>query len=203
MGAGTLLLTGDSSGYAGSTQVDGTLTVNGSLCGNVNVGTGGRLQGTGTVCTTVNAGVVAPGNSIGTLTVAGDYTGTGGTLEIEAELGGDASPSDRLVVTGNTFGSTSVTVINTGGLGAQTVEGIKIVDVGGTSGGTFTLNGDYVFEGAQAVVAGAFGYRLFQNGVSTPADGDWYLRSSLLNPAAPNEPPGPLYQPGVPLYESY
>ncbi|WP_160746776.1 autotransporter-associated beta strand repeat-containing protein [Croceibacterium soli] len=198
---GTLVLTGDSSAYAGSTQVQGTLVVNGSLCGDVNVLAGARLGGTGTICTTVNAGTIATGNSIGTLTVAGDYTGTGGALEVEAELGGDASPSDRLVVTGNTFGSTAVTVINTGGLGAQTVEGIKIVDVGGSSAGTFTLNGDYQFEGSPAVVAGAFGYRLFQGGASTPADGDWYLRSALLD--GPGEPQAPLYQPGVPLYESY
>ena len=93
-------------------------------------------------------------------------------------------------------------VTNRGGLGAQTVEGIKIIDVtGGTSAGTFTLKGDYSFEGSPAVVAGAFGYRLYQGGVSTPADGDWYLRSALLD--APNEPQAPLYQPGVPLYENY
>jgi fibronectin-binding autotransporter adhesin len=203
-GAGTLLLTGDNSGFAGSTQVDGTLTVNGSLCGDVNVGVGGRLQGTGTVCSTVNAGTIATGNSIGTLTVAGDYTGNAGTLEVEAELGDDASPTDRLVVTGGTLGTTEVVVLNQGGLGAATVEGIKIVDVGGASDGVFTLNGDYVFEGEQAVIAGAYGYRLYKNGVATPSDGDWYLRSSLLEaPGQPNEPQAPLYQPGVPLYESY
>jgi fibronectin-binding autotransporter adhesin len=197
------VLTGDSSGYAGSTQVSGTLAVNGSLCGDVNVLAGGRLQGTGTVCTTVNAGTIATGNSIGTLTVAGNYTGNGGTLEVEAELGGDSSPSDRLVVTGTTSGTTQVVVINQGGLGAATVEGIKIVDVGGASNGVFTLDGDYVFEGDQAVIAGAYGYRLYKNGVSTPADGDWYLRSSLLDAPNPGTPNVPLYQPGVPVYEAY
>ncbi|KRC81464.1 hypothetical protein ASE13_03470 [Sphingomonas sp. Root241] len=202
-GAGTLVLTGDSSGYAGSTQVSGTLAVNGSLCGDVNVLGGARLQGTGTVCTTINAGTVAPGNSIGTLTVAGNYTGNSGTLEIETELGGDASPTDRLVVTGSTAGTTEVKVINAGGTGAATVEGIRIVDVGGASNGVFTLDGDYVFEGDQAVIAGAYGYRLQKNGVSTPADGDWYLRSSLLDAPNPNTPNVPLYQPGVPIYEAY
>jgi fibronectin-binding autotransporter adhesin len=201
-GAGMLVLTGDSSAFAGSTRVDGALMVNGSLCGDVNVLAGGRLGGTGTVCTTVNAGTVAPGASIGTLTVDGTYTGTGGTLEIEAELGGDSSPADRLVVTQGTAGATEVVVINTGGLGAQTNEGIKIVDVtGGASNGTFTLNGDYVFEGDAAAIAGAYGYRLFKGGVSSPSDGDWYLRSALLDGSG--QPQGPLYQPGVPLYESY
>lgn len=119
------------------------------------------------------------------------HTGSGGTLEIESVLGDDTSSTDRLVVTGNTSGTTNVKVINLGGGGAQTVEGIKIVDVGGTSAGSFSLLGDYVFEGDQAVVAGAYGYRLYQGGTSTPADGDWYLRSALL------------YAPGVPLYEAY
>ncbi|HWK69173.1 MAG TPA: autotransporter-associated beta strand repeat-containing protein [Rhizobiaceae bacterium] len=203
-GAGALRLSADSSGFTGTTSVNGgTLAVNGRLCGDVNVRDGGRLQGTGTVCDTNNftGGTVAPGNSIGTLTVDGNYAGNGGTLEIEAELGGDASPADKLVVTGNTSGTTSVKVINAGGGGAQTSNGIKIVDVGGTSAGTFSLAGDYLFQGEQAVVGGAYAYRLYKGGVTTPADGDWYLRSSLINPDDPD--PQPLYAPGVPLYEAY
>ena len=171
--------------YTGGTTVNGgTLAVNGSVCGAMNVLAGGTLQGTGTVCDTSNAGIVAPGNSIGTLTVAGNYVGNGGTLEIESVLGGDNSATDRLVVTGDTSGSTNVRVINVGGTGAQTVEGIKVVDVGGASNGAFSLLGDYVIQGQQAVVGGAYAYTLQQNGVSTPADGDWYLRSSLVNPPA-------------------
>jgi fibronectin-binding autotransporter adhesin len=189
--------------YTGGTTVSGgTLSVNGSVCGTMTVLAGGTLQGTGTVCDTSNAGIVAPGNSIGTLTVAGNYTGNGGTLQIETVLGGDASPTDRLVVTGNTAGSTNVRVINLGGGGAQTVEGIKIIDVGGASNGAFSLLGNYVIQGQQAVVGGAYAYTLQKNGVSTPTDGDWYLRSSLINPP-PAAPAGPLYQPGVPLYENY
>lgn len=201
-GAGTLLVTADNGGFGGSTAVaGGTLAVQGSLGGAVTVGQAGRLEGSGRVGSIVNAGVVAPGRSIGTLTVAGDYRGNGGVLEIEAELGGDASAADRLVVNGATSGNTRVTVINRGGLGAQTVEGIKIVDVAGASDGSFTLDGDYLFDGQQAVIAGAYGYRLFKNGVATPQDGDWYLRSARLD--ATGEPEGPLYQPGVPVYEAY
>ncbi len=78
----------------------------------------------------------------------------------------------------------------------------KIVDVtGGASDGAFTLVGDYDFEGSPPVITGAYGYRLFQGGVATPTDGDRYLRSALLD--GPDEPAGPLYQPGAPLYESY
>ena len=180
----------------------GRLAVNGSITSPVTTSGAGILGGTGTIFGDVtNAGTIAPGNSIGTLTIAGNYTGTGGTLEVEAVLGGDASPTDRLVVTGNTAGTTNVTVINLGGGGAQTTEGIKIVDVGGVSAGSFSLLGDYVFEGDQAVVGGAYAYRLYQGGVSTPADGDWYLRSALLNPAGVGI--GMVYAPSVPLYETY
>src|SRR3546814_18620426 len=49
-----------------------------------------------------------------------------------------------------------------------------------------------------------------QLGVSPPADGDWDLRSILapvippvVPPVTPPAPVTPLYQPGVPLYESY
>ncbi|MBX3501076.1 MAG: autotransporter outer membrane beta-barrel domain-containing protein [Alphaproteobacteria bacterium] len=201
IGTGRTTINLDLSGLTGLSQVlAGTLEVNGTLGGTMEV-LGGRLQGTGQVGPTTNfaAGTIAPGNSIGTLTINGDYVGAGGTLEIEAVLGGDASPSDRLVVTGNTSGTTNIRVINLGGPGALTVDGIKVVDVGGVSNGTFALVGDYVFEGEPAVVAGAYAYRLYKDGVSTPGDGDWYLRSALTA----SQPSAPLFQPGVPLYEAY
>ncbi|MBB3656742.1 fibronectin-binding autotransporter adhesin [Rhizobium sp. BK650] len=204
-GSSTWLLTGNGTVATNWTIYDGTLLVGdhsapASVIGNIT--NFGRLGGSGTIIGDVsNSGMVAPGNSIGTLTISGNYTGNGGTLDIESVLGGDASPTDRLVVTGNTAGTTNVRVTNLGGGGAQTVEGIKIVDVGGTSAGTFSLLGDYVFQGDQAVVGGAYAYRLYQNGISTPADGDWYLRSALIDPAGAVI--GPVYQPGVPLYEAY
>ncbi|WP_244511979.1 autotransporter outer membrane beta-barrel domain-containing protein [Bosea robiniae] len=211
-GAGKLELTGDSgSTFTGAGSVlAGTLAVNGILGGTMEV-IGGRLQGIGTVGATINqpGGTIAPGNSIGTLTINGDYLGNGGRLEIETVLGGDASPSDRLVITGSTAGSTLVTVLNQGGAGAPTVEGIKVVDVAGASNGVFTLQGNTVFQGQQAVVAGAYAYSLQKNGISTPNDGDWYLRSAYMAPPTPTSPStgptviGPIYQPGTPLYEAY
>ncbi len=202
VGSGQTTLTADSSGLSGVSRVyNGILSVDGTLGGSIEV-IGGRLQGIGQVGTTTNfiGGTIAPGNSIGTLTVAGNYLGNGGTLEIETVLGGDSSATDLLAVTGDTAGSTNVRVINVGGNGAQTNEGIKIVDVGGASDGDFTLLGSYTFEGAPAVVGGAYAYRLYQGSVSTPTDGDWYLRSALINGTTP---PGPLYQAGAPVYEAY
>ncbi|MBY5793605.1 autotransporter outer membrane beta-barrel domain-containing protein [Rhizobium leguminosarum] len=206
LGTGMTTLTANSSSFVGQTRISaGILSVNGQLGGTLTVAGGGTLMGNGTVGTTTNevGGLIAPGNSIGTLTINGNYIGTGGNLEIEAVLGGDSSPADRLIVTGDTAGVTSVDVINLGGIGAPTIEGIKIVDIGGASNGTFALLGSYVFEGEQAVVAGAYGYRLYKDGVSTPADGDWYLRSALLDPSIPGVPTVPLYQPGAPVYEAY
>ncbi|AZO28843.1 autotransporter outer membrane beta-barrel domain-containing protein [Mesorhizobium sp. M1B.F.Ca.ET.045.04.1.1] len=208
LGNGTLTLSGTST-YTGATTIEaGKLSVKGSIANSaVTILNGGALGGNGTVgATTLQAGgVIAPGNSIGTLTIDGNYAGAGGTLEIEAMLDGDASSADRLVITGDTSGATYVKVIGVGGSGAQTSEGIKIVDVGGISAGTFSLLGNYVFEGDQAVVAGAYAYRLYKNGISTPSDGDWYLRSSLISPDDPTPPvdPTPLYSPAAPIYEAY
>lgn len=208
-GTGSTVFSGTHT-YSGATTIDaGRLAINGSIASPVTVNAAGTLGGTGTIFGNVtNAGTVGPGNSIGTLTIAGNYAGQGGLLQIESTLGGDGSPSDRLVVTGDTSGTTHVKVVNVGGQGAQTVEGIKLVDVQGASNGSFDLAGDYVFQGQQAVVAGAYAYRLYKGGASTPSDGDWYLRSAVIqpadnNPPPTNPPPPPLYAPSVPVYEAY
>ena len=200
LGLGQLTLTGDSSGFSGASTVSaGTLAVNGILGGSMLVDTSGRLAGTGHVGTVFNTGMIAPGygGAMGTLTIDGDYTSNGGRLEISTVLGGDNSQTSRLVVDGATSGLTRINVINRGGLGAQTNEGIKIVDVTGASNGNFALDGNYLFQGDPSVIAGAYAYRLYKGGVSSPADGDWYLRSMLVDTGTP------LYQPGVPVYEAY
>jgi fibronectin-binding autotransporter adhesin len=133
--------------------------------------------------------------------VKGDYVGQGGTLNFNTALGDDTSATDQLVVAGSTSGNTTVHVNNVGGAGAQTTQGIKLIDVQGASNGSFALQGDYVFQGDQAVVAGAYAYRLYKGTDANPNDSDWYLRSALLNGGTTTTQP--LYQPGVPLYEAY
>ncbi len=80
----------------------GTWHINGTVSDNLNgiTMTGGVLNGTGTLGSlNVTGGTVAPGNSIGTTTVDGDFTiDSGGTLEIEVDNSGN---SDKLVVTGD------------------------------------------------------------------------------------------------------
>jgi outer membrane autotransporter protein len=189
-GAGTLTLSGNSAAFTGNTEIQaGTLQMDGTFGGPVDVLSGARLTGTGRVGATVNRGTIAPGprSGFGTLTIAGDYAAQGGNLEIRTQLGADDSPTDKLVITGDSAGTTPVTVKNMGGAGAQTQRGIQVVQVHGLSAGRFDLaNGDYVIGGRPALVAGAYGYVLQQDS----ADGGWYLRSSLTNPGTTPTDPG-------------
>lgn len=98
VGAGTLTLTGAST-YSGATAVDaGLLVVNGSLASAVTVGAGARLQGTGRVGGLTVGGNLAPGNSIGTLTVNGAlHFLDGATFDVETMPDGT---SDLVTATG-------------------------------------------------------------------------------------------------------
>lgn len=105
LGSGELILSATNS-YTGNTSVsNGTLTVNGSIASPVvNIYKGAILKGSGRINGSVNNfGTVAPGNSPGILTVAGDYT-ENGVLDIEiGGIGGagvNPNGHDKLVVTG-------------------------------------------------------------------------------------------------------
>ncbi|GLU28066.1 autotransporter outer membrane beta-barrel domain-containing protein [Brucella sp. NBRC 12950] len=181
-----------------SLAFDGNLTIDPT---STFVGTGngaGVYSFTGDV---TNAGTITTvDNAVGdTVIVGGNYVGNGGQILFDVALGDDHSKTDMMIVNGDTSGTTNVGVNNVGGTGAQTNEGIKIIDVNGASNGSFSLLGDYMVGGKQAVVAGAYAYQLYQGGTSTPNDGNWYLRSQLT----PSDPSTPLYQAGVPTYEAY
>jgi len=123
-----------------------------------------------------------------TLTVDGDFTG-GGHLVMNTYLGDDTSETDKLAVAGSTSGETRVTVNNTGGPGAETLEGIQMITVGGTSAGEFK---------SDRVTEGGYEYVLRRGGSfvgSTGADSDWYLTSYKPTEPEPEDPdpvdPGP------------
>ncbi|RFP03204.1 hypothetical protein BGC30_09550, partial [Novacetimonas hansenii] len=84
VGAGTLILSGDST-YSGGTEIaDGTLEVDGSIVSPVVADAGTTLAGTGTVGTTTisSGGTLSPGNDgdpMGTLTVQGNLTMAAGS----------------------------------------------------------------------------------------------------------------------------
>ncbi|WP_312284314.1 autotransporter-associated beta strand repeat-containing protein [Yokenella regensburgei] len=94
---------------------------------------------------------------------ATNWQGQDGTVMMNTALGGDTSVTDKIVISGNTSGNTFVKVNNVGGRGAQTIEGIQVVKVGGQSDGTFTKSG--------RIVAGIYDYSLVKKGA------DWYLTS--------------------------
>jgi len=106
-----------------------------------------------------------------TLSILGDYTGNGGSLNFNTVLGTDDSLTDKLVIAGNTTGNTNVSVNNVGGAGAATLNGIELITVNGNSDGSFIQSG--------RIVAGAYDYNLIKN------NKNWYLVSSVT----PVEPP--------------
>jgi len=106
-GAGTLELTGENTYDGGTTINAGTLLVNnttgsGTGTGAVTVASGATLGGTGAITgdVTINSGgTLAPGASVGTLTVNNDLTFEDGGNTWIAELLGAAA--DRVTVTGD------------------------------------------------------------------------------------------------------
>lgn len=154
----------------------------------------GDSSATGAV---TNAGVIqflARQDGYSTLTVGGYAGGAGNRIGFNTYLGGDASPTNLLVINGGqASGTTTILVNNTGGPGAQTADdGIRLVQVAG--GGATTVD---AFTLGQRVVAGAYEYQLFRGGDSDP--NDWFLRSHIKN-ENPNGPDIPIYRPETPLY---
>jgi hypothetical protein len=106
-----------------------------------------------------------------TTTVTGNFTGAAGSVyALDTSLGGDASPTDKLIVQGSTSGETTLTIANVGGLGALTGTGIEVVRVQGVSDGVFKL------AAPGYLTAGGYRYELVKTGTN------WYLKSFL----APN-----------------
>ncbi|WP_204527773.1 intestinal colonization autotransporter adhesin MisL [Citrobacter cronae] len=131
---------------------------------------------------TLNSGAVVnfghdDGEPWQTLTINEDFTGNGGKLVFNTVLNDDASETNKLTVLGNTTGNAFVAVNNIGGTGAQTVEGIEIIEVAGNSDGTF--------EKASRIVAGAYDYNVVQKG------SNWYLTSFIPAPPDPVDPVDP------------
>ena len=97
-GTGTLTLTGTLNNTGGIDITAGTLVANGTGVTPVTV-TSGTLEGSGTIGSLTSNSFVAPGNSIGTLNVAGNVTlNSGSILIIEVNANGT---SDKIIATGS------------------------------------------------------------------------------------------------------
>lgn len=148
-GSGALLLTGDSTGFAGTTAITGgTLLVGnaagqGRLGGSVTVQAGGALgghgivgSGAGSIVTIAAGGTLAPGSSIGTLTVNGSLVFDGGSrFLVEVDPAGGSS--DRVTVTGD-----------------ATIHGGGVVHIG--AGGSYRLRSTYTILSAGGTLSGRF-----------------------------------------------
>jgi uncharacterized protein with beta-barrel porin domain len=96
----------------------GTLSVNGTINGLVTVNAGGTLGGTGTIDNVfVNGGVLAPGNSIGTLNVTNSLTLSAASSYM-VEISGTSSDLTR-VAGAVSLGGATVVVVPTGTVAKQ------------------------------------------------------------------------------------
>ncbi|WP_445178176.1 autotransporter outer membrane beta-barrel domain-containing protein [Pseudomonas sp. McL0111] len=189
LGSGSLVL-GDAASGSGTLNVDASSSLF-STQGAVSSAVAGQAV------TLNNAGTIdltrGNSNTNDTLTVQGNYVGNNGRLLLQSVVGGDDSPSDKLVVNnGSLSGATAITVSNLGGLGGLTqVNGIQLVQAQGSTvsnNSAFTLNGP--------VSAGAYDYYLFKGGVTAGTENSWYLRSAVVAPQTVSVPnPDPTLPP--------
>ena len=168
--------------FSGTNTFSGTTTVSGGtlVAGSVNtfspnadfsIAKAGILNLNGlsqTLGNTTNGGTInLQGTTAGAvLTVDGNYTGNDGILLFGTELGDDSATSDRLRVTGDVSGTTRVRVTNLGGSGAETLNGIELIEVQGSADSS-------AFKQDGRIVAGAYDYRLLRG------DQNWYLTNRI------------------------
>lgn len=153
-GGGALSLSGGSAAFGGTFALEaGTLAVNGTLGGALTVGNGTRLGGNGTADAVVVAsgGTLAPGNSIGRLSVGSIAFQPGSTYRVELNDGGNAAGAnnDLLAVSGAAAlgGTVHVTPVNPTDSGATYVPGTRYTILTAASvTGTFAgLTDDFAF----------------------------------------------------------
>lgn len=136
-GSGTWSLSGTSPSLSGAVMVEaGSLVVNGSLASasRMTVAAGASIGGSGIVPSLIVNGTLAPGNSPGTLTVAGNLTlGAGSTYMAEIQ----GAVADRVNVTGS----------------AALAGTLRLVALGGS----YQFNNPYTLLSAAGGAAGTFG----------------------------------------------
>lgn len=233
IGTGTTTLSGNNT-YSGDTNIDaGTLKAGSadvfSMTSAFAISSGATLDLNSmdqTLAALTNAGNVNFGTSTDNiLHITGNYTGNNGMLTINAVLGDDMSKTNKIVIDGDTSGTTFLHVNNRGGTGDATTSGIEVITVGGSSDGDFILDAQYRTGGKPVIVIGAYEYGLYKGNAQGQDTNDWYLISKKTpddpkpepeptpnpnpnpNPENPNTDPEPKpeakLQAGAPVYEAY
>jgi len=181
--------------YSGKTLVnDGLLTIASHTADGVT----GMGSSEVTIASPGTLDILASTNSAGDYTLTNALKGDGlmrvqlssgnnGLMTFNATLGGDNSPTDKMNVKGDTQGNTRVRVDNIGGVGAQTVNGIELIEVGGNSAGNFALT-------TGTVEAGAYVYTLAKGKGND--EKNWYL-TSKWDGVTPADTPDPINNPPV------
>ncbi|MBX8498711.1 autotransporter family protein [Pseudomonas lijiangensis] len=183
---------GDSVSGTGVMNVDASSTLT-SVSGSISPFTSSGLV------TLNNAGTLdmSTGSASDTLTVNGNYVGSNGQLLLQSVLGGDNSPSDKLVVSrGAISGTTQIAVSNLGGTGALTLQnGIEVVQA---ANGATSDNSAFSLKNSLSV--GAYQYYLFKGGATAGSENSWFLRSSVISAplAAMSVPEEPAAEPPTP-----
>ncbi|PWK35283.1 autotransporter family protein [Cupriavidus plantarum] len=164
------------------------------------------LTGNSVVTTLTNEGGTiqfSPGAGSFHVLQTTNYAGSNGVLAMNTYLGGDGSPSDRLLIDGgHASGTSRLRIANAGGPGSGTT-GDGILVVGAANGGT-TAPGAFAL-GAPAI-SGPYEYTLYRGSVDGSQPDNWYLRSFLscsgANAPVPPcpAPPGPSPTPPLPHY---
>jgi outer membrane autotransporter protein len=152
-GDGKLIVAG-SNQYVANTLVNrGTLAVNGTLSGQTTVDASGTLSGSGTIVgNVINQGVVAAGNSIGTLTINGNYSqSANATMQVEID---NAGHSDQVNVTGTAALDGSVQVLSAPATYTAGQQYVFLSAGGGVTGAFAGISDDLAFFDAELFYAG-------------------------------------------------
>ncbi len=106
--SGTHAFTGPTAVEGGTLHLAGDISASSGLT----VGPGGMLTGAGIAPGTALAGTIAPGNSLGTITIAGNFTNAPGSRTVMQVQGEN---SDRIEVSGGTTLGGTIAVTGIGG----------------------------------------------------------------------------------------
>jgi hypothetical protein len=181
---GTLTFDSGLTQTAGVTSIDAGTTLGGAVALQ-----GGVLKGTGTASgdVTNTGGTVAPGASPGKLSIGGDYSQSGGTLEVQIAGTGQGTTYDWLAVAGSVkINGGTLAIVTDPQFDPAATDTFDIV----TAGATQTASG----TGFTTVTGAALSGRSYAVQILTGPPGRVRLGFTLgpQNTAAPSIPAGPV-----------